>query len=70
MNYGNLIYNRMKNDFLKSNELIYFFFAFGVYVVQQIVILNTFVGFCVFFCIYDQILKICLNTCFQNVSEV
>ena len=31
-------------------------------------ILNTFIGFCVFFCIYDHNLKICLNI-FSKMSQ-
>ena len=73
MNYVKLTYNK------KWIVSIFIFFIlgfggnslymFGVFCNINLYFHNAFIGFCVVFCIYEHILKICFRL-FENVLEV
>ena len=69
------IYNKIRNDLFIFDifENVRCFESILVLMVcflVQTVIFNAFIGFCVFFCIYDHMLEMFLNICFKNVPEV
>ena len=68
MNYGSLIYNKIKILFFESLrtfsnqlDLLKCVCVLLVCFVLQIVIFNALTGCCVIFCIYEDVLKICFK---------
>ena len=58
--------------FFLGGENIFFLqciFVFLVCFVLQIVVFNEFIGFCVIFCMYEDILKILLNIFRKNKCQ-
>ena len=72
MNYGNLMYNKIKIDMFEMFRLSCEMYFKNVFLFENVclyvwcflhyIVFNEFIGFGVFFCIYEDILKIGFHT--------